>query len=902
MNIAREVGSFLIAKFEFFAAKSDRKQGRYWLPVWMHCMDVAGIMEKLAEEWLSISIYEQLQVACGGNLSKVCRFIGLAHDIGKITQAFQLRISYSLPSLRDDLLNHGFELVSYLSNEKESLHALAGECILHEFGVPSSIACIIGSHHGKPTTNPYHNMEYQSENYYGMSKNYDQWSSVWRAYFDWSLQESGYNSVFDLPELNVQYQILLTGLLEAADWMASNTRYFRLIGVSSYGDVDMYPYRIENAWEILGLPNRVNWSGGMTDADFYNEFHFHPNEIQQMMYETISNAITSGLYILEAPMGCGKTEAALAATDVFIGNQMAGGVFFGLPTQATANGIFPRLLDWAKLISIFDKHTIRLAHGMTAFNDSYMSVFHGTANVDFDSDDNILVHPWFEGNKQALLADFTIGTVDQVLFGALQQKHFMMRHLGLAGKVIIIDECHAYDAYMLEFLNTILQWLGKYQVPVILLSATLPYNRRKVFVESYLGQKDLLSDVVNWDVSNGYPLLTYTDNGCVFQKTIDCKSIVEKQVQITSMIESDMVNILKQKLAFGGCATVIVNTVAYAEYLACSLKCAFPNFRIILMHSGFIASDRVRIENCILELLGKEKNGESKAAVRNGVILVGTQVLEQSLDYDTDFMISELCPMDLLLQRMGRLHRHKRDYRPDNLKQPEFSVLVPENDKAKKGTEYIYTKWLLHKTQEFLPDKVVLPNDISELVQSVYAVKDDSMEYDAYNKRNVDAKNRANTKCLKIPKESKRRRQPANMHGMLDAALVLKSDVDASCCVRDTVSSIDVLAVWQDSNQKIHLFTGDLVFDLTQIPDNESARIIAGQKLSLPSTFLYYRYDVTVYELLNITKSMFGEWLKSSWLEDELFLVFDENGFVNLAGILLQYTSEIGLQIISKKG
>lgn len=70
------------------------------------------------------------------------------------------------------------------------------------------------------------------------------------------------------------------------------------------------------------------------------------------------------------------------------------------------------------------------------------------ADPDADPESRVMVHQWFRGNKQELLADFVIGTVDQLLMAALQKKHVMLRHLGLAGKVVVIDECHAYDAYM----------------------------------------------------------------------------------------------------------------------------------------------------------------------------------------------------------------------------------------------------------------------------------------------------------------------------------------------------------------------------------------------------------------------------------------------------------------------
>ena len=149
-----------------------------------------------------------------------------------------------------------------------------------------------------------------------------------------------------------------------------------------------------------------------------------------------------GILVLEAQMGVGKTEAALAAAEILAARFEEGGLYFGLPTQATANGIFDRLKGWAVTQSEEVVHTIRLAHGMAELNEEYRALFQGQAHTQEEAqEDGLLVHSWFQGSKQALLADFVIGTVDQLLLAGLKQKHIMLRHLGLAGKIVIVDEC-----------------------------------------------------------------------------------------------------------------------------------------------------------------------------------------------------------------------------------------------------------------------------------------------------------------------------------------------------------------------------------------------------------------------------------------------------------------------------
>lgn len=118
-----------------------------------------------------------------------------------------------------------------------------------------------------------------------------------------------------------------------------------------------------------------------------------------------------------------------------------GGVFFGLPTQATADGIFPRLERWAEGQSEQEQHAIRLVHGMAEFNGDYQKLLLGDTCI-MEDESGLMVHNWFEGRKQSLLPEFVVGTVDQLLMAALKQNHVMLRHLGLAGKVVIVDECH----------------------------------------------------------------------------------------------------------------------------------------------------------------------------------------------------------------------------------------------------------------------------------------------------------------------------------------------------------------------------------------------------------------------------------------------------------------------------
>ena len=410
-------------KVRRFAGKTDPDNSSLWLPLWMHLRDTAGIMRFLVQQWLPESVRQNLDLD-EELLTRTVVFLGWVHDIGKITLAFAGPIMSLLPEAKQRL-EEDTELRWNEQKKKFSHHALAGEAILRELGCPEGLASIVGAHHGKPqeTNNVLDQLEdgvYETNYWPKGRKTF--WWSCWQELFDHALQESGFSDVKELPELSVPTELLLTGLLIMADWIASNSRYFPLIPVEELGDESLYPARVERAWQKFAptLPWEVQ-EAAADPAEFRERFGFLPNEVQQAMLEAVNNAQEPGIFILEAQMGVGKTEAALAAAEVLAQRCGEGGIFFGLPTQATANGIFGRLLDWAQKQSDGLEHSIRLAHGMAQLNTDYLKLQQEPVPVEDDADDpeeRVMVHQWFQGSKQALLANFVIGTVDQLLMAA----------------------------------------------------------------------------------------------------------------------------------------------------------------------------------------------------------------------------------------------------------------------------------------------------------------------------------------------------------------------------------------------------------------------------------------------------------------------------------------------------
>lgn len=860
-----------------------------YLPLWMHLKDTAGVMRYLCVHRTPDSVISACELT-RKEFENTCVFLAMVHDIGKCTPVFAAKIIKAVPWYRSVIERAGIELPSsdsFLSASK-SPHTVAGQAILEKAGCPDGFCAVTGAHHGRPTKSGEsdYQLEAYSYNYYAHQTG--QWQNLQNQVLMNALVESGYETTSALPVLSNCAQMLLCGLLIEADWIASNQLYFPVIDRDSLPQEELYPERIKKAVELLSLPDcwKPQKIKEVAEVFYVDRFGFSPNMMQKKVFETAQAMNGSGLMIIEAQMGTGKTEAAMAAAEIMSNKSGSGGVFIGLPTQATTNGMFKRAADWTNKISKDGEHSIRLVHGMAELNEDYKSYFRGTARTEDDSEDKKLyVHGWFTGKKQAMLADFVVGTVDTALMAALSQKHVMLRHIGLCGKTVIIDECHAYDSYMNRYLCRVLRWLGAYHIPVILLSATLPKEKKLDMVRAYSGERKLILP----DVS-GYPLVTKVSEGRVDIIPIEEKA-ADTEVVIRKINEDSLIDDIKEKTSGGGCVGIIVNTVKRAQALSQELKRNFPQNRIIVYHAQFLAEDRIKREKWLSSVIGKQ----SEKADRDNTIVVGTQVLEQSLDIDFDYLITDLCPMDLLLQRIGRLHRHHRP-RPVQLERPICSIL--NTDTLEKGAAAVYGEWLLERTNEYLPEIVHLPMDIPKLVNQVYNEPDDSQKnkyWEEYVLKTDLKRERATDWLLCEPKKS-RREVGNSLTGMMDTPI--DSDKRAEASVRDGNTSIDVLVMRQNTEDHLTFmpWVSDTQLRCDAVPSEEEAKRIAMQKVRLPfSLCMGEKLDETITFLENENLKYIPIWQDSPWLKGELVMILDESGEKNLCGYRLRYDGEYGL-------
>lgn len=863
-----------------------------WLPLWMHATDTANVMRGLIR-----LRYSSLSESCGmsfGDFKRTAVLLAYLHDIGKITPLFQSQILKALPARRSLFEHYGIQgIPENFINKDKSHHTKCGEAILLDLGFPKGFSSVVGAHHGMPAEELLHHIEKYPGHFFGIPKERELWSGLYKEWVSFSLEQAGFCDVSEIPVLCRRTEVLLSALLIMSDWLASNQMNFILLDEDVVLSEEEYPKnRCYDAFEKINLPESwESYQERISDEDFKKRFGFSMNTIQKAVIDAVGNCRKPGLFILEAPMGTGKTEAALAAAEILSSKCDKTGLFFGLPTQATANGIFERVMQWAVFHSLDSVHGINLAHGNAEFQPVFAELKNDSMlQTDFDGESGLVVNSFFSGSKMSLLTDFVVATVDRLLMAALKKKHVMLLHLGLSQKVVIVDECHAYDAYMNQYLDRVLAWLHEYGVPVILLSATLPSGRRKKLTEAYLNDKNKMITFPEI----GYPRLTYTDGGEVSSIALP-KEGADRVVNVICGNEDMAVEKIKSAVRSGACVGVICNTVVRAQYFA-EIARNVDGANVILYHAQYIIPDRMEREEELKKAIGKKSTLE----MRKGVVVVGTQVLEQSLDIDFDMLITDFCPMDLLLQRIGRLQRHPRIDRPCGYETAECVVLgMEEFDKASKQ---IYTAWLLLRTRKLLPACITISGVIDPLVYETYQDvepdgEEETIALKEYRDLIQDKQQRAKGFLMAVPRDSKR---GSDLHDWLHNAAG-NDENSALATVRDGTFSLEVLVLVQYADGLLGLLpwqTDGRKYRRDICPPDDDCRRIAQQKLRLPARFCY-NIDRTVNELEEMDRYLTG-FQKSRWLKGQLVLLLDESFRAELCGVQVTYLRDTGLTYIKE--
>lgn len=496
--------------------------------------------------------------------------------------------------------------------------------------------------------------------------------------------------------------ILIWGIVVLSDWLASGELYGQ---AGQYeNNLDYYKWALsqaKNAVDDAGLGSSAFLNHTLGFTDVFPNFSADSLRPIQLACQSILNADGNiGLMLIEAPMGEGKTEAALFSASRMGGSKK--GIYVALPTSATSNQMYGRVNE---LFTVHRIKNARLLHATAWMLDEK------SPDKSPNTEDADIVRQWLAPLRRGMLSPNAVGTIDQAMLSVMNVKYGVLRLLGLSGKVLIIDEVHAYDAYMSRIIECLLKWCAALEVPVLLLSATLPLNKRQALLNAYTGGKHTLK-------RNEYPLLTTASqgnikeipvNGCAIRRTV----ILQQEYKLGDW--DAVAELAIEAVNDGGCLCIIVNTVKEAQKLYSILRISCTNdIWLKLFHAQFLQGRRSKIEHeCLCAFSKKGKRPERS-------ILVATQVVEQSLDLDFDRMFTAVAPIDLLLQRLGRLHRHDGRIRPGPMHEPIFTVLLPEHDYG--PTEAVYAPWILDKTVECLTGvkQICIPEDIRPLVGRVY--------------------------------------------------------------------------------------------------------------------------------------------------------------------------------------
>lgn len=707
-------------------AKSDP-----YHPLWCHLLDVAAVVEAL---WPRFGPLEEMP------LRWACYLCAL-HDIGKADPWFQNKD----PDLAQRLIGMGLELrrpsealnpkQHYFRHEARSSEWLFDYLMLqHKWGKRATQVVIhsINGHHGNFGAEGY-------DEKHDYPQQYNKWEPlraqlaqrVWDmlqppAYAPQAFQHAG--------ALGAQ----LAGLVILADWIASNADMYDYTKLQPYDKPPEYFQAAQRqavavvAKMKLDAPVMAAATEPLRFTDVWPALTEPPRPSQQALEdEVLAGRVPPGLAIIEAPMGEGKTEGAIYLGEHWNAQRHKQGLYLGLPTQATSNQIHQRYTAYLKTRR--PGAAPRLVHGMAWLIDEVAptTTAQTFGNAQELWEERFLSREWFRPLRRALLAPDGVGTVDQVLLAALHVKFGVLRLLGLRAKVLVVDEAHAYDAYMTTILQQLLKWCRALEIPVILLSATLSARQKQTLVAAYGGDVAALAT----GPEEPYPLLTFVAlDGATRTVPVAYATAPTRDLHVEPHYgylddAARIARLALTRIKDGGCACVLMNTVkgAQAVYNAVATLLKNEEFArpdaLELFHARFRDEPRTRIEKRVTALFGKD------ATLENGqrpcrAILIGTQVIEQSLDVDFDFLITQIGPLDLLLQRSGREWRHARSMRFSDY--PILDILLPAAGSLQFGvSERVYAREVLLRTLATLHERAVihLPADFRPLIEAVYGAE-----------------------------------------------------------------------------------------------------------------------------------------------------------------------------------
>lgn len=677
----------LLAAFEYWgkARPTEQEPDLHLLPY--HCLDVAAVGRVYLNRspalctWLAAELGGVEEVA-------VCEWVTFwlaLHDLGKFSISFQGQradlvtrlqgapANLGLPHVRHDSL--GMHFWCEFLEAKAEAESWFGADIGVLDGIGYWVRAVTG-HHGQPPLAEVSHLtrHFRPQDIAAASE----FASAARGFFltDRAAQVPRALGAEAFLRVSKELSWWVAGIAVLADWIGSNANIFKYRDTPATALSAYWPEALALAKKALDdsgvLP--VKRQAGLAFETLFPAIQ-QPSPLQRWA-ASVPLAAGPQIHLLEDVTGAGKTEAAVMLAHRLMASGCAEGFFIGLPTMATANAMYGRIAG------VYDKlfvggASLVLAHGRKTLVESFAAtvIEPGADEKDqrqLDESATTRCMRWLaDHNKRALLAPAGVGTVDQALLGALQSKHQSLRLLGLTRKVLLIDEVHACDAYMQRTLETLLEFHARAGGSAILLSATLTGDMKAALLDAFAtGCKATVPDLAATATATAYPLATSWTSaqaGQLQEVAIDTRPDVRRTLSVRC--ESNVTNVIEgiqHALAAGQCVAWIRNTVGDALAAHAALLAHVPAERITLFHARYALGDRLDIEERVLAQFGPTSTPDLRA----GRLLIATQVAEQSLDVDFDLVVTDLAPIDRLIQRAGRLRRHVRDAQGQRLTQP----------------------------------------------------------------------------------------------------------------------------------------------------------------------------------------------------------------------------------------
>jgi CRISPR-associated endonuclease/helicase Cas3 len=929
-----------------------------------HLLDTAAVAGVMWDRYVSAAFRRRLDEVSGGRGRLWFMWVCGIHDCGKACPAFQaMDAAEAAPVLAAGLTWGRMPA----ERQKRWRHDVAGAVLLMprlvaEWGDEEAAGWVwplVAGHHGTfPSVGALRPPR-------GAQGRGPAWEEAQRAVVDVFTRAVGFEDLADarpVGSLRKAEQLALSGLIVMADWIASDSSHFP--GLADAGLISFAGARsrAEAAWERLRL------RGGWRDLPLpenpldplAHRLGVEPRASQRELVQRAWSMPTPGLLVAEAPMGEGKTKAALAAAEILAARFGLDGVFVAMPTQATSDPMYEQVLQWVRSFDPELESQVALLHGRRRFNAWWRAVWagkprpdgegcgcreegrpgiRGMADDDFGAIDEdadygrVSSQPssdraagpgadgpafWFLGDKRGLLTAFAVGTVDHLLHAATRTRHVMLRFAGLAGKVVVVDEVHAADVYMRQFLVEALRWLGQAGVPVVLLSATLPPAQRQRFVDAYLsgvlGTADVHQPVPE---PAGYPCVTVAygvDGRAVAETSREAVQSWRESapVRLAWLPDTDpegrrVAEAVRKAVAGGGVALVVVNQVARAQAIHRELREGGFDGVLHLLHARLCAAHRAdRTAEC-LRLMGPQ-GGKDRP---ERMVVIATQLAEQSFDVDADVLITDLAPTDLLLQRIGRLHRHSGTRRPAAHHVPRVLVtgVAPGRDgtpRFLRASERIYGEWSLLRAAALVTEAAgtltdgntggpaasgwSIPADVPTLVARAYGDAEICPEGwgEAGAWEQWQAKERKREKNAEEYLLCRRREWAfPTLEGLHYAGSRAASEEQLDAVVRDGDPSVEVVIVRRTSGG-YRAVDGTWLGVHGEVDDDEVTDRLMGGTVRLPPG------------LTDAARAELGPlpgWAGRPWLKYHLALVLEEDGTRLLGADRVSYHDVLGLVI-----